>query len=48
VPAAGVIVCSTLIYTLPWQTLELAVVWLVIGLGIYFTYSRNHSRLAKG
>jgi hypothetical protein len=37
-----------LIYTLPWGTLLLALVWLVIGLGIYFTYSRNHSRLAKG
>jgi APA family basic amino acid/polyamine antiporter len=48
VPAAGIIVCSTLIYTLPWETLELAVVWLVIGLCIYFFYSRNHSRLAKG
>jgi APA family basic amino acid/polyamine antiporter len=48
VPAAGIIVCSTLIYTLPWETLELALVWLIIGLVIYFTYSRNHSRLAKG
>ena len=48
IPAAGIIVCSTLIYTLPWETLVLAVVWLVMGLCVYFGYSRNHSRLAKG
>jgi basic amino acid/polyamine antiporter, APA family len=48
VPIAGVIVCGTLMYTLPWQTLELALVWLIIGLGVYFGYSRSHSRLKHG
>jgi hypothetical protein len=28
------------------QTWVLAMVWLVMGLGIYFSYSRVHSRLA--
>jgi APA family basic amino acid/polyamine antiporter len=31
--------------SLPLQTWVLAMVWLVIGLGIFFAYSRTHSRL---
>jgi APA family basic amino acid/polyamine antiporter len=45
VPVAGIVVCVALMLSLPLQTWVLAMVWLVIGLGIFFAYSRNHSRL---
>jgi APA family basic amino acid/polyamine antiporter len=45
VPIAGVVVCGALMLSLPLQTWALALVWLAIGLVVYFTYSRNHSHL---
>jgi APA family basic amino acid/polyamine antiporter len=48
VPVAGIVVCGGLIYSLPSQTLLLALVWLLIGLVIFFAYSRGHSRLTGG
>ena len=48
VPVAGIIVCGALMYSLPGQTWMLAIGWLIIGLGVFFTYSRNHSRLTGG
>jgi APA family basic amino acid/polyamine antiporter len=45
VPVAGIVVCVALMLSLPLQTWILAMVWLVIGLGIFFAYSRRHSRL---
>jgi APA family basic amino acid/polyamine antiporter len=47
-PAAGILVCGMLMLSLPLQTWGLALVWLVIGLGVYFTYSRHHSVLRAG
>jgi basic amino acid/polyamine antiporter, APA family len=48
VPIAGIVVCGALMLSLPLQIWIMAGVWLVIGLGIYFTYSRAHSRLQHG
>jgi APA family basic amino acid/polyamine antiporter len=45
VPAAGIVVCGALMLSLPLQTWVLALVWLAIGLGVYFSYSRFHSHL---
>jgi APA family basic amino acid/polyamine antiporter len=45
VPAAGIAVCGGLMYSLPVLTQLLAFVWLLIGLMIYFGYSRHHSVL---
>ena len=45
VPAAGIVVCGALMASLPLQTWALAVVWLLIGLVVFFTYSRFHSHL---
>jgi len=45
VPVAGIIVCGALMASLPAQTWLLAFVWLLIGLGVYLTYSRFHSHL---
>jgi APA family basic amino acid/polyamine antiporter len=45
VPIGGILVCGALMASLPLQTWVLAMVWLLIGLGVFFGYSRFHSRL---
>jgi APA family basic amino acid/polyamine antiporter len=45
VPLLGVISCFYLMLQLPWLTWVRFVVWLFIGLTIYFLYSVDHSRL---
>ncbi len=45
VPALGVLSCGYLMYGLPLDTWLRLIVWLVIGLAIYFGYSRHHSRV---
>lgn len=48
VPILGIIVCGAMIVGLPGTTLFIALVWLVIGLLIYFGYSRHKSKLVPG
>jgi APA family basic amino acid/polyamine antiporter len=48
VSTLGVIVCSAMIYGLGWTNWMRLLVWLVIGLTIYFGYGRKHSRLNTG
>ncbi len=48
VPAAGIVVCGALMLSLPLQTWGMALIWLLIGLVVYFTYSRHHSLLRSG
>jgi len=43
VPAFGVLASVFLISQLHWETWLRFVIWLIIGLIIYFTYSRHHS-----
>ena len=45
VPIAGIVVCGALMASLPLQTWVLAIGWLLVGLVVFFTYSRHHSRL---
>ena len=47
VAVLGVVVCGAMIYGLGKDTSLRLVVWLVIGMFIYFGYSRSHSRLNK-
>ncbi|GAA2750653.1 amino acid permease [Amnibacterium kyonggiense] len=47
-PIIGVLFCLLLLAALPWETWVRFVVWLAIGLVIYFTYSRKHSRARTG
>jgi APA family basic amino acid/polyamine antiporter len=42
---AGVIVCGAMIYGLGWTNWMRLLVWLVIGLVIYFSYGRKHSKV---
>jgi APA family basic amino acid/polyamine antiporter len=46
-PALGILVCLAMMVSLDIATWIRLVVWLVIGLVIYFSYSRQHSRVAK-
>lgn len=47
VPVMGILVCSAMIVGLPGPTLLSALVWMVVGLVVYLTYSRKTSKLAK-
>jgi APA family basic amino acid/polyamine antiporter len=43
----GVFFCGYLMYGLPRDTWARLLVWMALGLAIYFAYSRHHSRLAQ-
>jgi APA family basic amino acid/polyamine antiporter len=45
VPIMGMLVSLLLMVFLPWETWMRMVVWLVIGMVIYFSYSRHHSKV---
>jgi APA family basic amino acid/polyamine antiporter len=45
VAVLGIVVCGAMIYGLGWTNWLRLGVWLVIGLVIYFGYSKKHSRL---
>jgi basic amino acid/polyamine antiporter, APA family len=45
VAVLGIVVCGAMIYGLGWTNWMRLLVWLVIGLTIYFGYSRKHSKL---
>ncbi|MGH9567044.1 MAG: amino acid permease C-terminal domain-containing protein, partial [Candidatus Angelobacter sp.] len=45
VPILSILFCGVLIVSLSYLTLLRLVIWLVIGLVIYFTYGRKHSRV---
>jgi len=47
IPFASVACCLILMASLPVETWLRFVVWLAIGLAIYFTYSRHHSEFAR-
>jgi APA family basic amino acid/polyamine antiporter len=36
-----------LMASLPWSTWMRLIVWLILGMGIYFGYGRKHSVLAR-
>ena len=47
VPILGILICGYMMYTLPPDTWIRLIVWMVIGLVIYFGYSYSHSRVAR-
>jgi len=47
VAVLGIVVCGAMIYGLGWTNWVRLAVWLVIGLVLYFSYGRSHSRLAQ-
>ena len=47
VSTAGILVCGSMIYGLGWTNWMRLIVWLAIGLAIYFSYGRRNSRLGN-
>jgi basic amino acid/polyamine antiporter, APA family len=47
VPIMGILVCTAMILFLDPKTQAIAAIWLVLGLVVYFLYSRKHSLLQK-
>ncbi len=47
VPIIGIIASLWLVTFLQWETWVRFAIWFAIGLGVYFGYSRKHSRLAQ-
>jgi basic amino acid/polyamine antiporter, APA family len=48
VPILGMVVCGAMIVSLDIRTQMIALAWMVIGLVIYFGYSRRYSKLTSG
>ena len=40
--------CALLFVSLGWYTIQLFLIWAVIGIAVYFLYSRKRSHLANG
>ena len=47
VPILGILTCLLLMFSLPAENWYRLIIWLLIGLVIYFLYGRRHSVLAK-
>ena len=45
VPLLGILVCASMIISLPGETQISSLVWMLLGLGFYFSYSRKKSKL---
>ncbi|WP_260923612.1 amino acid permease [Novosphingobium sp. 9] len=44
----AIIGCAYLFYNLSWETIILFIGWALVGLVVYFAYSRNHSHVGRG
>ena len=47
VPIMAIIICGLMMYWLPSDTWLRLIIWMAIGLAIYFLYGKNHSRIAR-
>lgn len=47
VPILGILICGYMMYNLPGDTWWRLMIWMAIGLVIYFAYGRTHSKLGK-
>ena len=47
VPILSIIICGLMMYWLPKDTWLRLIIWMAIGLVIYFAYGRSHSKLAR-
>jgi APA family basic amino acid/polyamine antiporter len=47
VPLAGIGICGYMMSSLPAATWERLLVWMILGLVIYFAYGKSHSKLAR-
>lgn len=47
VPIAGIVVCLTMMASLGIYTWLRLLAWLLVGMVIFFTFSRSHSKAAR-
>lgn len=47
VPIMGIVLSLAMMFSLHWLTWEVFLIWLAIGLVIYFIYSRRHSKVQQ-
>jgi len=47
VPILGILICGYMMYGLPRDTWTRLIVWMAIGLIIYFAYGKSHSRIRE-
>lgn len=47
IPALGILTCLLLMFSLPVENWYRLIIWLIIGLMIYFLYGRRHSIMAQ-
>ena len=47
VPILGILICGYMMVNLPFDTWLRLIVWMGLGVVIYFAYGRKHSHLAK-
>jgi APA family basic amino acid/polyamine antiporter len=47
VPILGAVICLAMIFALDMQTLKVAFIWMILGLFVYFLYSKKTSKLNK-
>ena len=47
VPILGAVICLAMIFALDMQTLKVAFIWMIVGLFVYFLYSKKTSKLNK-
>ena len=48
VPLLGVLICGGMIIALDLHTLGAAFAWMILGLVVYFVYSKKRSKLQQG
>lgn len=48
VPILGILVCGYLMKSLPFDTWLRLIIWMAIGIVIYFSYGRRNSKLGRG
>lgn len=47
VPILGILTCAVLMLSLGWMTWVRLIIWILIGLAVYFLYGRHHSHLQR-
>jgi amino acid transporter len=47
IPILGILTCLLLMFSLPAENWYRLIIWLLIGLAIYFLYGRRHSVMAE-
>jgi basic amino acid/polyamine antiporter, APA family len=48
VPILSIVICGLMMYWLPKDTWLRLIIWMAIGLLIYFAYGKRHSKLSRG